>query len=97
MIHPTAIVDPEARIGESVSIGPYCTVGSGVTLGDGCVLASHVVLDGDTEIGPNCRVYPFASIGLQPQDMKYEGEPSKLTIGANNIFREQVTVNPGRA
>ena len=95
MIHPTAIVDPEARIGESVSIGPYCTVGSGVTLGDGCVLASHVVLDGDTEIGPNCRVYPFASIGLQPQDMKYEGEPSKLTIGANNIFREQVTVNPG--
>ena len=64
-------------------------------LSDGCQILSHVVVDGRTHIGPNCRVYPFASIGSHPQDMKYQGEPSKLVIGANNIFREHVTVNPG--
>tara|TARA_R110000868_G_scaffold10313_8_gene50581 strand:- start:2193 stop:2993 length:801 start_codon:yes stop_codon:yes gene_type:complete len=94
-IHPTAIVDASAEIGEGVSIGPYSVVGPDVRIGDGGVLLSHVVIDGRTELGANCRVYPFASIGHQPQDMKYHGEPSTLKIGANNIFREHVTVNPG--
>ncbi len=94
-LHPTSIVDPSAVLGGNVSVGPFCTVGPGVRLGSGCVLISHVVVAGRTDIGPNCRLYPFATIGLQPQDMKYEGEPSTLEIGANNIFREQVTVNPG--
>lgn len=94
-IHPTAIVDPAAEIGASVSIGPYCIVGPNVKLGDGCELVSHVTVDGHTEIGPNTRIYPFASVGHPPQDMKYKGEPSRLVIGANNILREQVTMNPG--
>ena len=94
-IHPTAIVDPGAQIGEGVSVGPYSIIHQDVELSDGCQILSHVVVDGRTHIGPNCRVYPFASIGSHPQDMKYQGEPSKLVIGANNIFREHVTVNPG--
>lgn len=94
-IHPTAIVDPAAEIGEGVEIGPYSVIGPSVKLGAGCVLLSHVVVDGNTEIGPNTRIYPFASIGHQPQDMKYKGEPSRLVIGANNILREHVTMNPG--
>lgn len=96
-IHPTAIIDPQARIGDGVSIGPYSIVGPDVSLGEGCTLLSHVVVEGRTEIGPNTRIYPFASIGHQPQDMKYQGEPSTLVIGANNILREHVTVNPGTA
>ncbi|MCH7485983.1 MAG: acyl-ACP--UDP-N-acetylglucosamine O-acyltransferase [Proteobacteria bacterium] len=95
MIHPTAIVEDGARIGENVSIGPYCVVGADVTLGDGVTLASHVVVNGRTDIGANTRVYPFASIGHQPQDMKYKGEPSELFIGCNTIIREHVTMNPG--
>lgn len=94
-IHPTAIVDPAAEIGDGVSIGPYSVVGPDVKLGTGCVLMSHVVVDGRTDIGANTRIYPFASIGSQPQDLKYHGEPSRLTIGANNILREHVTINPG--
>ena len=94
-VHPTSIVDPSAELGGNISVGPFCTIGPDVRLGDGCVLISHVVVAGNTKIGPNCRLYPFATIGLQPQDMKYEGELSALEIGANNIFREQVTVNPG--
>ena len=94
-IHPTAIVDREARLGGGVSIGPYCVVGGGVALGDGCTLVSHVVVDGRTDIGSNTRVFPFASIGHAPQDQKYKGEPSTLRIGANNIIREHVTINPG--
>ncbi len=94
-IHPTAIVDPGAQLGEGVTVGPYSIVHQDVELGDGGHVMSHVVLDGRTKIGPNCRIYPFASIGSHPQDMKYHGEPSNLVIGANNIFREHVTVNPG--
>jgi len=94
-IHPTAIVDPGAQLGEGVTVGPYSIVHQDVELGDGGHVMSHVVLDGRTKIGPNCRIYPFASIGSHPQDMKYHGEPSTLAIGANNIFREHVTVNPG--
>ncbi len=94
-IHPTAIVDPGASLGEAVSIGPYCCVGSDVSLGDGVKLHAHVVVDGRTSVGPNTHIFPFASVGQPPQDMKYKGEPSELRIGANNIIREHVTMNPG--
>ncbi len=94
-IHPTAIVDPAARLGSDVSIGPYCVVGPDVELADGVRLLSHVVVEGRTSVGPNCVIYPFASIGHVPQDLKYDGEPSRLVIGANNILREHVTMNPG--
>ncbi len=94
-IHPTAIVESGARIGEGVRIGPLCTVGPDVVLADGCHLISHVVVAGRTTIGPKTQIYPFASIGHQPQDLKYEGEPSTLSVGANCILREGVTLNPG--
>lgn len=96
-IHPTAIIDEGASLGENVTVGPYCCVGSEVTLHDGVSLKSHVVVVGRTTIGANTHVYPFASIGHPPQDLKYKGEPSQLIIGANNIIREHVTMNPGTA
>ncbi len=94
-IHPTAIIHPDAKIGADVAIGPYCVIGQNVTLGDGCELKSHVVVDGHTSIGKSCKIYPFASLGHAPQDLKYRGEPSKLIIGDNNTIREHVTINPG--
>ncbi len=94
-IHPTAIVAPEASIGTDVQVGPYCIVGSKVTLGDRVRLHSHVVVDGRTTIGEETEIYPFASIGLRPQDLKYRGEESELIIGARNQIREHVTMNPG--
>lgn len=94
-IHPTAIVAPETKLGRDVQIGPYCIVGSEVTLGDGVRLHSHVVVDGRTTIGENTAIYPFASIGPQPQDLKYHGEASELIVGARNQIREHVTMNPG--
>ena len=94
-IHPTAIVDPAAELGTGVSIGPYCVVGPEVVLDHGCAIVSHAVVEGRTKIGSNTRIYPFASIGHPPQDMKYRGEPSRLDIGENNIIREHVTINPG--
>lgn len=94
-IHPTAIVEPEARLGRDVTIGPYCVVGPEVALDDGVSLLSHVVMAGDTSVGANTRIYPFASIGQPPQDLKYKGEASKLVIGCNNVIREYVTMNPG--
>lgn len=93
-VHPTAIVAPDARLGD-VQIGPYCIIGSQVTLGDGVQLHSHVVVDGRTIIGEGTVIYPFASIGLQPQDLKYRGEASELIVGARNQIREHVTMNPG--
>lgn len=94
-IHPTAVIDPKAKIGTDVKIGPYCVVGPDVELGEGAQLLSHVVVDGRTKIGPKTVIYPFASIGHRPQDLKYHGEPSTLEIGANNQIREHVTMNPG--
>ncbi len=94
-IHPTAIVDSRAHLGEDVRIGPFCLVGAGVELADGVDLLSHVVVEGRTRIGNGTRVFPFASIGHRPQDLKYRGEPSSLEIGANNTIREHVTMNPG--
>lgn len=94
-IHPTAVVEPGARLGEGVRIGAFSIVGPEVSLGDGCVLHGHVVVGGRTSIGPRTEIFPFASIGLQPQDLKYKGEPSTLEIGADNVIREHVTMNPG--
>lgn len=94
-IHPTAIIDPKADIGNDVKIGPYCVVGPNVQLGDNVELKSHVVIDGYTILGDNCRVFPFASLGHAPQDLKYRGEASQLIIGKNNTIREHVTMNPG--
>lgn len=96
-IHQTAIVDPGAEIGAGVVIGAYATVGPDVRLADQVVLEDHVVVAGRTEIGFATHIYPFASIGHKPQDLKYEGEPSRLEIGARNQIREHVTMNPGTA
>jgi len=94
-IHPTAIVDPKAELGKDVKIGPYSVVGGGVSLGDGVELMSHVVVEGQTKIGSETRIFPFSSIGHQPQDLKFKGEPSTLEIGSRNVIREHVTMNPG--
>jgi UDP-N-acetylglucosamine acyltransferase len=95
VIHETAIVAPGATIADNVSIGPYCIIGDQVSLGLGVTLEAHVVVGGRTAIGAQCHIFPFASIGLAPQDLKYDGEPSELIIGDNNIIREHVTMNPG--
>ncbi|MGE4219291.1 MAG: acyl-ACP--UDP-N-acetylglucosamine O-acyltransferase [Alphaproteobacteria bacterium] len=94
-IHPTAVVADGARIASDAEIGPYCCIGSEAEIGAGVVLTSHVVVDGLTSIGAGTRVYPFASLGLQPQDLKFRGEKSRLVIGARNSIREYVTMNPG--
>lgn len=94
-IHPTAVIAEGAIIGANVSIGPYSVVGADVTLADGVTLHSHVVVDGHTTIGEGTEVFPFASIGHRPQDKKFKGENSKLIIGARNVIREHVTMNPG--
>jgi UDP-N-acetylglucosamine acyltransferase len=94
-IHPTAVIDSNAKIGKNVSIGPYCCIGENVEIGDGVELKSHVVIDGQTLIGADSKFFPFASIGLPPQDLKYSGEESMLTLGERNIVREYVTMNPG--
>ncbi|MFH1803421.1 MAG: acyl-ACP--UDP-N-acetylglucosamine O-acyltransferase [Pseudomonadota bacterium] len=94
-VHPTAIVEDGAKIGADVEIGPYCTVGATVTLGDRVRLHSHVVVTGITEIGDDSAVFPFASIGHAPQDLKFKGEPSRLVIGKRANIREGVTMNPG--
>jgi len=94
-IHPTAIVAPGARLADDVVVGPYCVVGEDVVLDSGVTLKSHVVIDGRTTIGERTRVFPFASIGFETQDLKYAGEPSSLEIGRDNTIREHVTMNPG--
>jgi UDP-N-acetylglucosamine acyltransferase len=95
MIHPTAIVDPAARIPASCRIGPYCTVAAGVELGENCELISHVVMGGPTHIGNHNRIFPFAAVGIEPQDLKYKGEPTRLEIGDDNVIREYVTISRG--
>ncbi len=94
-VHATAIVEAGARLGDDVRIGPFCHVGAEVVLSDGVVLESHAVVVGRTTIGARTRVFPFASIGHQPQDLKYKGEPSTLAVGSDCIIREGVTMNPG--
>ena len=95
MIHPTAIVSPESEINPDVFIGPYCRIGERVRAGAGCRLESHVVIEGPSAIGENNRFFPFATIGLPPQDLKYRGEETFLTIGSNNVFREYANVHRG--
>lgn len=94
-IHPTAIIADGAVIGKDVVIGPYCVIGKDVTLDEGVKLVSHVCVDGITHIGVHSLIYPFASIGHAPQDLKYNGEPSTVTIGKNTTIREYVTIQPG--
>jgi UDP-N-acetylglucosamine acyltransferase len=94
-IHSTAIVEEGARIGSGVHIGPFSVIGPDVELGDRVELASHVVVTGHTRVGAGTRIWPFASIGHRPQDLKYAGETSYLEIGARNMIREHVTMNPG--
>jgi UDP-N-acetylglucosamine acyltransferase len=94
-IHPTAIVDSQARIHPDAQIGPYCVIESTVTIEAGVVLYSHVSVAGHTTIGEGTKVFPFASLGHAPQDLKYKGEPSQLVIGKRNSIREYVTMNPG--
>jgi len=94
-IHPTAVVHAGAKIGEGCRVGPFSVVGAGVSLGPDCELISHVVIQGMTEAGEGCRFFPFCSIGLEPQDLKYRGEPTSVVIGSRNTFRESVTVHAG--
>ncbi|HVC54595.1 MAG TPA: acyl-ACP--UDP-N-acetylglucosamine O-acyltransferase [Stellaceae bacterium] len=96
-IHPTAIVAPGASLADDVVVGPYCVIGENVVLGAGVRLAAHVVIDGHTTIGEATRLFPFASIGMEPQDLKYQGEASTLVIGRHSTIREHVTINPGTA
>jgi UDP-N-acetylglucosamine acyltransferase len=94
-IHPTAIIAPGAHIPESCTVGPYCTIGPNVVLGEDCELISHVILDGHLTLGAGNRVYPFACLGVAPQDLKYAGEPTRCTIGDLNTIREYVTISRG--
>jgi UDP-N-acetylglucosamine acyltransferase len=96
-IHPSAVVEPGARLGEDVVIGPFCHIGPQAALGDGVQLTSHVSIAGATTIGARTRIFPFAAIGHEPQDLKYRGEPVRLTIGEECLIREGVTMNPGTA
>ena len=95
IIHPTAIIEDGAKIGHSCIIGPYCCVGSEVTLDDKVILESHVVISGKTYIGKGTKVWPFSSLGSDPQDLKYSGEKTSLTIGQNNLIRECVSISIG--
>jgi UDP-N-acetylglucosamine acyltransferase len=96
-IHPSAVIEDGARLGARVEIGPFCHVGSQAKLSDGVRLMSHVSIAGDTSVGARTVIYPFASIGHPPQDLKYRGEPVRLTIGEGCLIREGVTMNPGTA
>ena len=95
MIHNTAIIDPKAKISSNVSIGAFTVIGPNVEIGENTIIQSHVSIIGNTKVGKNNKIYPFASIGNDPQDLKFDGEVTKLEIGDNNKIREYVTVNPG--
>ena len=95
MIHKSAIIDPKAKISSNISIGPYSVIGPDVEIGENTIIHSHVNIAGHTKIGKRNKIYPFASIGNDPQDLKYNGEETKLIIGDKNTIREYVTINPG--
>ena len=94
-VHSSAIVAPGAVVPASCTVGPFCTLGPEVVLGENCTLISHVVLDGRTRVGARNTIYPFASIGVPPQDLKYHGEPTQTVIGDDNTIRESVTISRG--
>jgi UDP-N-acetylglucosamine acyltransferase len=96
-IHPSALISPDADLADGVHVGPFCRIGRGVRIDTGCHFDSHVVVEGPTEIGARNRFYPFSTIGLEPQDLKFEGEDTFLTIGSDNIFREYVNIHRGTA
>ena len=96
-VHETAIVHPDAVLGEGTTVGPFATIGPGVVVGRRCRIGASTVIDGATEIGDDTEIYPFASIGLAPQDLKFKGEPTRLVIGRHNVFREFVTIHRGTA
>ena len=95
MIHNSSVIDKKAKIGKNVKVGPFCYIGPHVQISDGVELISNVHIEGDTKIGIGTKIFPFASIGTQPQDLKYKGEANTLEIGENNTIREYVTINPG--
>jgi UDP-N-acetylglucosamine acyltransferase len=95
MIHPTAVIDAQAKVPASCNVGPQCHVGAGVEVGENCELMSHVSILGPAKIGARNRFFPFCAIGGEPQDLTYNGEPTRLEIGDDNVFREFVTVNRG--
>jgi len=95
MIHSSSIIDNKAKIGKNVKIGPFCYIGPKVQISDSVELISNVHIEGNTLIGKGTKIFPFASIGTQPQDLKYKGESNSLEIGQQNIIREYVTINPG--
>jgi UDP-N-acetylglucosamine acyltransferase len=94
-IHPSAVIAPGAVVPESCAVGPFCTIGPEVVLGEECRLISHVVLDGRTRIGARNVLYPFCSVGVAPQDLKYKGEPTETVVGDDNTIRESVTISRG--
>lgn len=94
-VHPTAIVDPRAELDSEVEVGPYSVIGAGVRIGKGTKIHSHAAIQGRTTLGESNVVFPFATVGSAPQDLKYKGEPSELTIGSRNTIREYVSLNPG--
>ncbi|KXV68308.1 acyl-ACP--UDP-N-acetylglucosamine O-acyltransferase [Acetobacter malorum] len=96
-VHPTAIVAPEAQLGRGVVIGPWCSVGPNVVIEDNVELISHVVVDGHTRLGAGSRYFPFSTIGMAPQDLKYKGEPTRCEVGARTVVREHVTIHRGTA
>ncbi len=95
MIHPQAIIDPSARLGENVHVGPFSVIGAGVEIGDGSWIGPHVVINGPTRIGRQNRIFQFSSLGEAPQDLKYAGEPTRLEVGDRNIVREYCTFSRG--
>ena len=95
MIHKSSVIDSKAKISTNVKIGPFCYIGPNVTLNENVELVSNVHIEGNTNIGKSTKIFPFASIGTQPQDLKFKDEKNSLTIGENNLIREYVTINPG--
>ncbi|MBL6785188.1 MAG: acyl-ACP--UDP-N-acetylglucosamine O-acyltransferase [Rickettsiales bacterium] len=96
-IHPSAVIEDSVILGKAISIGPFCHIKGNVKISDGCNIDSHVVISGNTEIGENNKIFPFAVIGSDPQDLKFSGEYAKVIIGNNNIIREHVTIHSGTA
>lgn len=95
MIHPTAVVDPAAHVPESCNVGPYCVIGANVELGENCELISHVVVNGPSTLGSNNRIWPFAIVGIGPQDYTFKNEPTRLEIGDRNLIREYASIHRG--
>ncbi|MDG1495388.1 MAG: acyl-ACP--UDP-N-acetylglucosamine O-acyltransferase [Porticoccaceae bacterium] len=95
MIHPSAVIDPSAKIADNVTIGPWTMIGADVEIGEGCEISSHVVIKGPTKIGAGNKIYQFSTIGDDTPDLKYNGEPTRLIVGDNNVIREGVTIHRG--